>query len=73
MAAMSAMFLTCSPVFWRLYCEIERMEGTDCYAQCYPLYITPSIHEPHEYNNPLALLILNRMTGRYTPDSTVLL
>ena len=24
-----------------------------------------------QYNDPLALLILNRMTGRYTPDSTI--
>ena len=33
------------------------------------VYIT--IHKPHEFNDPLALLILNRTTGRYTPDSTV--
>ena len=33
------------------------------------------LHEyikPHEFNDPLALLILNRTTGRYTPNSTVL-
>ena len=28
------------------------------------------IHKPHEFNDPLALLILKRTTGRYTPDST---
>ena len=28
-------------------------------------------NKPHEFNDPLALLILNRTTGRYTPDSTV--
>ena len=34
-------------------------------------FILPRICKPHKLNDPLALLILNRTTGRYTPDSTV--
>ena len=34
-------------------------------------YITLKLHESHEYSNPLALLISNRTTGRYTSDFTV--
>ena len=44
-----------------------------CYAKYHSFYITPWIHKPHEFNDPLALLILNRTTARYTPDSTVLI
>ena len=43
-----------------------------CYAKYHSFYITPWIHKPHEFNDPLTLLILNR-TGRYTPDSMVLI
>ena len=29
------------------------------------------VNKPHEYNEPLALLILNRKPGLYAPDSTI--
>ena len=49
---------------------ILRERNTQC-SNGTEIYSTPWIHKPHEFNDPLVLLILNKTTSCYTPDSTV--